>query len=194
MNVIFAGSRRPLALKQWLYLATSLVDCMTKMVPIAITLLRHGERYLFLKRRNPPYENLWSMVGGKVGLGEHIQDAAVREVMEETGASEIHNYAYRGMVSERLIEPDRSLSAHFLIFVSYAEISSFSENHREGDLALFTEDEIESKKDKFLPSDYQMFKCFKEHDTSHSIYEAELLHDDTGYHLIYYRESGDETR
>ncbi|MBY8997437.1 MAG: NUDIX domain-containing protein [Candidatus Thorarchaeota archaeon] len=167
---------------------------MTKMVPIAITLLRCGERYLFLQRRNPPYENLWSMVGGKVGLGEHIRSAAVREVMEETGTPEVNNYMYRGLVSERLLESDGALSAHFLIFVSYAEIPSFSENHQEGNLALFTEDEIESKKEQFLPSDYQMFKCFKDQESIQSNYEAELLHDDTGYHLIYYRESSDEAR
>lgn len=167
---------------------------MTKMVPIAITILRCGERYLFLQRRNPPYENLWSMVGGKVGLGEHIRNAAVREVMEETGALEVTNYEYRGLVSERLVESDGSLSGHFLIFVSYAEILSFSENHREGDLALFTEDEIVATKEQFLPSDYQMFKCFKDQASNQSTYEAELLHDENGYHLVYYRESGDEAR
>ncbi len=167
---------------------------MAKMVPIAITILRCGESYLFLQRRNPPYENLWSMVGGKVALGEHIQSAAIREVMEETRTPTVINYQYRGLVSERLVEFDGSLSAHFLIFVSYAEIPSFSENHREGNLALFTEDEIESAKEQFLPSDYQMFKSFKEKTLSQTIYEAELLHDDTGYNLIYYRESDDETR
>ena len=167
---------------------------MTKMVAIAITILRCGEQYLFLQRRNPPYENLWSMVGGKVDLGEHIQAAAIREVMEETGAPEVNNYAYRGLVSERLVKSDGSLSAHFLISVSYAEIPSFGENHREGDLALFTEAEIESQKEQFLPSDYQMFKCFKDPDSTLSTYEAELQYDDVGYHLIYYRESGDEAR
>ena len=164
------------------------------MVPIAITILKCQGTYLFLQRRNPPYENLWSMVGGKVGLGEHIRDAAIREVIEETGAPEVHNYEYRGLVSERLIKSDGSLSAHFLIFVNYAEIPSFSKNHREGDLALFTEEEIVSTKDQFLPSDFQMFNCFKAKDAEITTYEAELLHDENGYHLVYYRESGDETR
>ena len=165
---------------------------MAQMVPIAITILKHKDKFLFLKRRNPPYENLWSMVGGKVSLGEHIRDAAIREVREETGAPNVTNYEYRGMVSERLVKPDGSLSAHFLIFVSYAEIPSFVENHREGTLSLFSENEISSLEPQFLPSDFQMFKCFREKG-SPSLYEAELLHDD-GYHLIYYRESDDGTR
>jgi len=166
---------------------------MTKMVPIAITILRCKEKYLFLQRRNPPYENLWSMVGGKVSLGEHIRDAAIREVMEETGAPEVLNYEYRGLVTERLIESDGTLSAHFLIFINYAEISSFAKNHREGKLALFTEDEIDVSRENFLPSDYHMFKSFKEHEVSSSTYEAELLHDDTGYRLNYFRKPRDET-
>lgn len=126
------------------------------------------------------------MVGGKIALGEHIRDAAIREVIEETATSTVEKYEYRGMVSERLIESDGSLSAHFLIFVSYGEITSFSENHREGTLALFTEDEISSLESEFLPSDFQMFRCFREPSSS-TLYEAELLHDD-GYQLIYYRE------
>ena len=68
---------------------------MAKMVPIAITILRCDESFLFLQRRNPPYENLWSMVGGKVTPGEHIQSAAIREVMEETGTPNVINYQYR---------------------------------------------------------------------------------------------------
>jgi 8-oxo-dGTP pyrophosphatase MutT (NUDIX family) len=134
------------------------------------------------------------MVGGKVSIGEHIRQAAIREIMEETGAPEVNNYMYRGLVSERLVESDGTLSAHFLIFVSYAEIPSFSKNHREGDLALFTEDDIVNTEEQFLPSDFQMFKCFKNLESIDSIYEAELLHDENGYHLIYYRESGDEAR
>lgn len=167
---------------------------MTKMVPIAITILHCKSAYLFMQRKNPPYEGLWSMVGGKVSLGEHIRTAAVREVMEETGARDVRNYQYRGLVSERLVESDGSLSAHFLIFVSYAEIPTFRKDHREGKLALFTEDEIEATKDQFLPSDYHMFRCFKDKISTSTTYEAELLHDANGYHLIYYREVNDENR
>jgi 8-oxo-dGTP pyrophosphatase MutT (NUDIX family) len=124
------------------------------------------------------------MVGGKMNLGEHIHDAAVREVMEETGATGVRNYEYRGMVSERLV-----ISAHFLIFVGYAEIDGFKDSHREGDLKLFTFDEVLGKDADFLPSDWHMFQGFNVTAGWSGMYEAELLHDGARYHLNYYRKA-----
>ncbi|MEE9540391.1 MAG: NUDIX domain-containing protein [Candidatus Thorarchaeota archaeon] len=162
---------------------------MASLVPIAITILRCADQYLFIRRRKPPYENLWSLVGGKVNLGEHIHDAAVREVMEETGATGVRNFESRGMVSERLVTSNQELSAHFLIFVGYAEIDNFKDSHREGDLKLFTLDEIIGKDVDFLPSDWHMFQSFNVAGGWSGMYEAELLHDGAQYHLNYYRKA-----
>ncbi len=127
------------------------------------------------------------MVGGKVEVGEHITPAAIREVMEETGTKSVEEYDYRGIVSERLVDSNGELIDQFLIFVGHASIQDFSTNHREGDLALFSIDEIVEKKNKFLPSDYEMFQQFLEINKRPAIHEVELLHDDKGYHLVYYR-------
>lgn len=40
---------------------------------------------LLVKRRNPPCENQWAIPGGKVKAGETLQQAAEREIQEETG-------------------------------------------------------------------------------------------------------------
>ena len=45
----------------------------------------NGSEVLLVKRKFPPNEGLWSLPGGLVELGERVQDAAVREVGEETG-------------------------------------------------------------------------------------------------------------
>ncbi|MHA1924383.1 MAG: NUDIX domain-containing protein [Candidatus Thorarchaeota archaeon] len=162
---------------------------MTSIIPIVISILRCKKKYLFLKRANSPYENLWSLVGGKVGIGEHILDAASREVLEETGANSLSNYEYRGLVSERLVRSDGTLVNHFLIFIGHGEIDSYRESHREGELALFTLDEINSRGPEFLPSDRFMFDCFREASDMSNVYEAELEQDHDSYTLNYYRKA-----
>ena len=42
-------------------------------------------RVLLGSRRNPPYDQVFSLPGGLVETGETLEDAAIREVEEETG-------------------------------------------------------------------------------------------------------------
>ena len=44
-----------------------------------------GDRVLLVKRGQPPSQGKWSIPGGLVHLGERIEDAVRREVMEECG-------------------------------------------------------------------------------------------------------------
>lgn len=44
-----------------------------------------GKEVLLVKRNNPPGRGLWSIPGGCVELGETLQEAAEREIREETG-------------------------------------------------------------------------------------------------------------
>jgi len=44
-------------------------------------------RVLLVKRRQPPGEGQWAIPGGRVELGETLQEAAEREVREETGVT-----------------------------------------------------------------------------------------------------------
>ncbi len=43
------------------------------------------DRVLLVRRGQPPAQNLWAIPGGKVDLGETLQAAAEREILEETG-------------------------------------------------------------------------------------------------------------
>ncbi|MCA1744093.1 MAG: NUDIX domain-containing protein, partial [Desulfovibrionales bacterium] len=40
---------------------------------------------ILIRRANPPSQNMWAIPGGKIKLGETLQQAAEREVLEETG-------------------------------------------------------------------------------------------------------------
>ncbi len=43
------------------------------------------DRVLLIKRGKSPSKGMWSIPGGRVELGETLQEAAEREVLEETG-------------------------------------------------------------------------------------------------------------
>jgi ADP-ribose pyrophosphatase len=44
-----------------------------------------NNRVLLVRRAQAPSQNLWSIPGGRVEIGETLQEAAEREIFEETG-------------------------------------------------------------------------------------------------------------
>ena len=45
----------------------------------------HNEHVLLVKRAKPPKQGLWCIPGGKIRFGETLEQAAEREIKEETG-------------------------------------------------------------------------------------------------------------
>lgn len=45
----------------------------------------HQDRVLLIKRGRPPHAGQWAIPGGRIKLGESLQQAAEREILEETG-------------------------------------------------------------------------------------------------------------
>lgn len=46
-----------------------------------------NKKVLLIKRDQPPSQGLWALPGGKVNLAETLQQAAAREILEETGVT-----------------------------------------------------------------------------------------------------------
>ena len=55
-------------------------------VGVGAIVIRDG-KVLLVKRGVPPGKGLWAIPGGMIELGETIQQAAEREILEETGIS-----------------------------------------------------------------------------------------------------------
>ncbi|WP_455211883.1 NUDIX hydrolase [Kaarinaea lacus] len=47
----------------------------------------HNNQVLLVKRAKPPKQGLWCIPGGKIRFGETLQQAAEREIYEETGVT-----------------------------------------------------------------------------------------------------------
>ena len=60
------------------------------MVTVDILLLRNGksgDEVLLIQRKNPPFAGKWALPGGFIDENESLEDAARRELQEETGIS-----------------------------------------------------------------------------------------------------------
>jgi 8-oxo-dGTP diphosphatase len=54
------------------------------LIAVGAIVMRNG-CVLLVRRGQPPSEGLWAIPGGRVELGETLQEAARREIKEETG-------------------------------------------------------------------------------------------------------------
>ena len=79
----------------------------------SLAVFRDG-KVLIASRTAPPAQALFSLPGGVVEIGESLQDAALRELMEEVGvAAEITGFVDHAEVIQR--DSDGRIKRHFVI-------------------------------------------------------------------------------
>lgn len=68
-------------------------------ITFTLCFIRHKEKYLMLHRQKQPNQNRWNGVGGKIETGETPTASCLREIVEETGISDISTISLRGIVT-----------------------------------------------------------------------------------------------
>ena len=130
-----------------------------KPLSVAIASVTNNNNILLIKRKNEPYAGKWAFPGGKIEHGEHISEAAIRELLEETGIKAKFE-KHLGCVSEHLIEEGK-ISNHFILHV--CELTPKTLEIKEGSegkvkwLSLDNMDELEKL---MVSSDFSMIKTF----------------------------------
>jgi ADP-ribose pyrophosphatase YjhB (NUDIX family) len=124
---------------------------------IAISALINDKKILLIKRIKGDYIGLWGLPGGKIEKNEHLSEAAIREIYEESGIISKFK-SHLGFVSEHLIEKG-SIIQHFLLHICELIPQSIEiKNNQEGNLAWFDLDSINEMKEKIIPSDFLMIE------------------------------------
>jgi 8-oxo-dGTP diphosphatase len=73
-----------------------------------------GDKVLLVKRGRPPAQGIWSIPGGAVEVGESLEEALIREIMEETGI-DIEVGPLVEVVERIFLDDDGKVEYHYVI-------------------------------------------------------------------------------
>lgn len=154
-----------------------------KARPLAVVisaLIRDG-KILLIKRIKGDYVGMWGLPGGKIEKEEHLSDAAVREIREESGIDSSF-VSFLGLVSEHLIE-DGKIASHFLLHVCELEPKTTEiKNNQEGELKWFDLRKLPSG--EIIPSDLLMIEKMVKLRECNSYYNCVIEKTRSGHHEL----------
>lgn len=80
-------------------------------------LIFQGDEILLIERGREPLKGQWSLPGGAVETGEHLEDAITREVREETGLEVVP--VQLALIFERLMHDDEGQTEYHYVLIDY---------------------------------------------------------------------------
>ena len=100
-------------------------------IPVAVTIAERQGEVALIERSNETYSGKLAVPGGKVETGENAEEAAKRELTEETGLT-AHELVFHGVVSEVLHEQEDTKGFALMVFEA-ASLSGDLESGDEGE-------------------------------------------------------------
>ena len=93
------------------------------------------EKIMLCRRDIEPQKGLWTLPAGYLEKGETVKEGAIRETLEESGATvtDLHTYLMLDIVY---------IGQIYLMFIARMEAPRFHPTHESSEVALFSEDEI----------------------------------------------------
>lgn len=92
------------------------------LVGVGVILVK-DRQILLVKRGHEPNKGMWSIPGGLIKLGETAEEAAIREVREETGL-EVSIGAVAGIFNVIIKDSDSKIKYHYVIIDYIGEVVS----------------------------------------------------------------------
>ena len=107
---------------------------------VDIFIFDENQNFILIKRKNDPYKGCWALPGGFVDYGECVEDAAIREALEETSINVELNKLI-GVYSN----PSRDPRGH-TVSITYSAKGNMEEMKADddaSDINIFTKKDLE---------------------------------------------------
>lgn len=98
------------------------------------------KNFILIKRGNEPYKDYWALPGGFVEYGECVEDAAIREALEETSIN---------VTLDKLVgvysDPSRDPRGHTvsIVYTARGNMSQMKADDDACDIGIFTPEDLE---------------------------------------------------
>ena len=155
---------------------------MKRTAPLAVVLgvLIDEDKLLVIKRDGGTYDGLMALPGGKVENDEHLPQAAIREIEEESGIQATYE-EHLATVSELLTDGEHT--QHYLLHLIRLTPAMTNILHTpEGDVTWESLETIEEHQDLFVPSDWLFIEEIVKKGRR-GYYECDLKKEDDNYTL-----------
>jgi 8-oxo-dGTP diphosphatase len=100
---------------------------------VIFSLVEDDLQVLLIKRKYPPFADMWAIPGGFVRIDESLEEAAVRELAEETGVTDVYMEQLYTFGAPRRDPRTRVITVAYFALVPYNAVQ-----HRAGDDAAET--------------------------------------------------------